>query len=328
MKKPTTELKDTVKASGEKMALKGYVYARFYFGQSYVDSKLVVFRDIKTLLLSIDVAKKLNIVYINTKGSPEHPEFEPKKYAAGATQNPKSILTPFNKGKIFLNCETRCSSSTIDPERAHIKLLKLQILQEYDDVFESQPPMKGEKFKIVLRDDVIPCCISKAQQIPVSFQQALKNELDELLAEGIIPPVTEATEWVNPIVVEPKRDQNGEFNGKVRLCVDFRRLNKYCLREHYFSPSVLDVVQSIQANDAHLFSSFDAWKEYHQIELAEESKHLTTFLTPFGRFQYERAPFGINSIVSITTEECLKSYIICQILKKLLMIISYIFQIV
>ena len=296
LKKPTAEMQVTVTATGEKMTPEGYVYARFYFGQSYVDSELVVFRNIKTPLLSIDVAKKLNIVHINTKGSPGHPEFEAKKYAAGATQNTKSILTPFNKGKIFLNCETRCSSSTIDPEGGYTKLLKQQILQEYDDVFESQPPMKGEKFKIVLRDDAIPCCISKARQIPVAFQQALKNELDELLAEGIITPVTEATEWVNPIVVEPKRDQNGEFNGKVRLCVDFRHLNKYCLREHYFSPSVLDVVQSIQANDAHLFSSFDAWKGYHQIELAEESKHLTTFLTPFGRFQYERAPFGINSI--------------------------------
>ena len=184
----------------------------------------------------------MNIIHINTKGSPEHPEFEAKKHAAGATQNPKSILTPFNKGKFFLNCETRCSSSTIDPECGDTKLLKQQILQEYDDVFESQPPMKGEKFKIVLSDDAIPCCISKARQIPVAFQQALKKVLDELLAEGIKTPVTEATECVNPIVVEPKCDQNGEFNEKVSLCVDFRHLNKYCLREHYFSPGVLDVI--------------------------------------------------------------------------------------
>ena len=130
LKKPTAEMQATVTATGEKMTPEGYVYARFYFGQSYVDSELVVFRNIKTPLLSIDVAKKLNIVYINTKGSPGHPEFEAKKYAAGATQNPKSILTPFNKGKIFLNCETRCSSSTIDPEGGYTKLLKQQILQE------------------------------------------------------------------------------------------------------------------------------------------------------------------------------------------------------
>ena len=57
LKKPTTEMKATVTAIGEKMTPEGYVYARFYFGQSYVDSKLVVFRDIKTPLLSIDVAK-------------------------------------------------------------------------------------------------------------------------------------------------------------------------------------------------------------------------------------------------------------------------------
>ena len=125
----------------QKMSLESYVYPRFYFGQSYVDSKLIIFRDIKTPLLSIDVAKKLNIVHINTKGSAAHPEFEAKKYAAGATQNPKSILTPFNKGKVFFKCETRCSSSTIDPECGDTKLLKQQILQEYDDVFESQPPI-------------------------------------------------------------------------------------------------------------------------------------------------------------------------------------------
>ena len=119
------------------MTPEGYVYARFYFGQSYFDSKLVVFRYIKTPLLSIDVVKKLSIVRINTKGSPEHPEFEAKKYAAGAIQNPKSILISFNKGKVFSNCETRCFSSTIDPEGGYTKLLKQQILQEYGDVFKS-----------------------------------------------------------------------------------------------------------------------------------------------------------------------------------------------
>ena len=97
---------------------------------------------------------------------------------------------------MFLNCETHCFSDTIDPECGDTKLLKQQIIQEYDDAFESQPLVKGEKFKIVLCDDAIPCCISKARRIPVAFQQALKNKLDELLAEGIITPVTEAAEWV------------------------------------------------------------------------------------------------------------------------------------
>ena len=64
-----------------------------------VDSKLVVFIDVKTPLLCIDFAKKLNIVHINTKGSPEHRDFKPKKSEAEATQNTKSNLIPFQKNK-------------------------------------------------------------------------------------------------------------------------------------------------------------------------------------------------------------------------------------
>lgn len=84
-------------------------------------------------------------------------------------------------------------------------------------------------------------------------------------------------------------------NGKVRLCVDFRQLNRYCRREIYTSPSVLETIQEINSDDGKIFSMFDAWKGYHQIELDEASKNFTTFITPFGRYRYERAPYGINS---------------------------------
>ena len=81
--------------------------------------------------------------------------------------------------------------------------------------------MKGEKFKITLRNGAIPYCISKARQILVAFSQALKNKLDQLLAEDIITPVTEVTEGVNPIVVKPKRDQNGEFKKNLGYALVF-----------------------------------------------------------------------------------------------------------
>ena len=97
------------------------------------------------------------------------------------------------------------------------------------------------------------------------------------------------------IVVELKKT-NGQFNGKVRLFVDFRHLNKYCMREYYTPPSVLEIIQTIQANDAKYFSNLDAWKDYHQIELNEESELLITFITSFGRFVYNRAPFRVNAI--------------------------------
>ena len=208
-----------------------------------------------------------------------------------------SILLPFDSDLVFLDTELHCCSSTTnDALKTDAQLLRQHLLKEFHDVFESQPPMKGEQFNIVLKENAVPCCVSKARPILIAYQQALRNELDELLGEGIINSVTETTEWVNPIVVEPKRDRNGKYNGKIRLCVDFQHLNKYCVRERYQSPSVLKVVQNIEADHASLFSPFDARKGYHQIKLAQESKNLTTFLTPFGRFCYECAPFGIDSI--------------------------------
>ena len=67
-------------------------------------------------------------------------------------------------------------------------------------------------------------------------------------------------------------------------------------RELYPTKSVLKACQNITRDEAKIFSKFDAVKGYHQIPLDEESKDLTTFITPFGRFRYEKASFGICSI--------------------------------
>jgi hypothetical protein len=55
-----------------------------------------------------------------------------------------------------------------------------------------------------------------------------------------------------------------------------------------------EVVRKIPRGTKH-FAVFDALKGYHQVELDEESRALTTFMTPFGRYRYLRLPFGLNS---------------------------------
>ena len=73
------------------------------------------------------------------------------------------------------------------------------------DVFETQPPMKGEQFKVALQENVTPCCLTKARKIPIAYEKVLRDELDYLPKEGISSPVTQLTEWLNPIVVEPNK---------------------------------------------------------------------------------------------------------------------------
>ena len=80
------------------------------------------------------------------------------------------------------------------------------------------------------------------------------------------------------------------------MCVDLSHLNKYVQRERYQSSTLAEAVADIASNNTKIFTKLDALKGYHQCPLNEESQLLTTFITPFGRFKYLRAPYGISSI--------------------------------
>ena len=104
-----------------------------------------------------------------------------------------------------------------------------------------------------------------------------KAELEKLMAQDVIELVTHATAWCHGIVCVEKS------SGDLRLCVDFRLLNKYNVREPFHQLSVIELVQSINADDAQFFFKADASGSYNQCALAEESRDFTTFITPFGR---------------------------------------------
>ena len=74
--------------------------------------------------------------------------------------------------------------------------------------------------------------------------------------------------------------------------VDLRHLNESVLREVYPIPKVDDVLG--QMAGAKLFSKLDANSGFWQIPLAKESRRLTTFLTPSGRYCFKKLPFGIS----------------------------------
>ena len=140
--------------------------------------------------------------------------------------------------------------------------------------------MPGEKFQIRLADDAKPFCVSAPRTISFAYRDKLKNEIDLLVQQGIIAPVTEPTEWCAPIVVTPKKNSE-----KIRMCVDLSKLNKYVKRERYPSVTPAAAVADIAQAKAKYFTVFDALKGYHQCPLDERSRKLTTFISPFGRFK-------------------------------------------
>ena len=104
---------------------------------------------------------------------------------------------------------------------------------------------------------------------------------------GVISRVDEPTEWCAGMVVVPKR------GGDIRICVDLKPLNTSVLREVYPLPKGDETLA--QLSGGKVFSKLDANSGFWQIPLAKSSRLLTTFITPFGRFCFNKLPFGISS---------------------------------
>ncbi|GFS21854.1 Pol polyprotein [Elysia marginata] len=115
----------------------------------------------------------------------------------------------------------------------------------------------------------------------------VKTEIDRMLSEGVISPVNEPTGWRSGIVVVPKPDQSS-----VRICADLIALNKAVLREVHPLSLVDDDLARLAGS--RVFTELDARSGFWQMPLDPQSRLLTAFLTPFGRFCMNRLPFGIS----------------------------------
>jgi hypothetical protein len=80
-------------------------------------------------------------------------------------------------------------------------------------------------------------------------------------------------------------------SGEIRLCVDFRNLNKCSLKDNYPLLKMDHILQRVVA--AHIISLLDGYSGYNQIAVCEEDKEKTTFTTPWGKFTYDKMPFGL-----------------------------------
>ena len=103
----------------------------------------------------------------------------------------------------------------------------------------------------------------------------------------VIEKIDEPTEWVNSMVTVIKP------NGKIRICIDPRDLNKQVKRQHYPTRTVDEIITGMP--NAKTFSVLDANSGYWQIHLDHDSAKFCTFNTPYGRYMFKRLPFGLSS---------------------------------
>ena len=161
-----------------------------------------------------------------------------------------------------------------------------EIFRQFPKLFSGLGNISDE-YEIRLKSDAVPHAIYTPRRIPIPLLAKIAEELDKMEQMGVISKVEESTEWCAGMVVVPKK------NGAVRICVDLKPLNTSVRREVHPLPRVDDTLA--QLTGARFFSKLDANSGFWQIPLSSASRLLTTFITPSGRYCFNKLPFGISS---------------------------------
>jgi hypothetical protein len=156
----------------------------------------------------------------------------------------------------------------------------------YPECFSGVGKLKDFQVSLHIDSSVKPIA-QPVRRMPFGHREPTRAKLDELLSLDIIEKVEGPTRWLSPIVTVPKD------NGDVRLCIDMRQANKAIVRERHPIPTVKELLYNL--NGAKVFSKLDLKLGFHQLELDDASRDITTFVTPFGLFRYKRLMFGIAS---------------------------------
>jgi len=82
-------------------------------------------------------------------------------------------------------------------------------------------------------------------------------------------------------------------DGSMRLCIDYRQLNKVTIKNRYPLPRINDLMDQLVG--AHVFSKIDLRSGYHQIKVKDEDMQKTTFRTRYRHYEYTVMPFGVTN---------------------------------
>ena len=157
-------------------------------------------------------------------------------------------------------------------------------LDKYSSVFKDEletPGLQGQDSR------GSECATKVARSVPYSMKCLVDQEIDRLVEEGILEPVTVA-EWAAPVVPVLKSDKKS-----VRLCGDFKMtVNQASKLDRYPIPKIEDLLARLAGGKK--FTKLDMSQVYQQILLEEDSKQYVVVNTHRGLFQYTRLPFGIT----------------------------------
>ncbi|KAI3810872.1 hypothetical protein L1987_20495 [Smallanthus sonchifolius] len=172
------------------------------------------------------------------------------------------------------------------------ELDQVPVVKEFPEVFPDDlpgaPPERGIEFKIDLIPEAKPVANASYRLAPTEMKE-LMSQLQELLDKGFIHP--SVSPWGAPILFVKKKD------GSMRMCINYRELNKLTIKNRYTLPRIDDRFDQLQGSS--WFSKIDLRSGYHQVKVREEDVPKTALITHYGHYDFVVMPFGVTNAPAV-----------------------------
>ncbi len=178
--------------------------------------------------------------------------------------------------------ETLPSRPPINPELPEKQAKEMAaLIEKFASVWDKEPG-KTSLTEMVIDTGDSPPTSSPPYSIPHARLQRAKEEVKAMLTAGIIEP--SRSPWAAPFILVKKKDDHP--------VIDFRKLNRLTTPDPYPMPKTEEMVEELAT--ATFITTLDLAKGYWQVPVAEASRDKTAFVTPFGKYQFRRMPFGLT----------------------------------
>ncbi|KAL0546488.1 hypothetical protein IC582_016398 [Cucumis melo] len=214
------------------------------------------------------------------------------KFKGGGSKSLPQVISAIRASKLLSQGTWGILASVVDTREADVSLSSEPVVRDYPDVFPEElpglPPHREVEFAIELEPGTVPISRAPYRMAPAELKE-LKVQLQELLDKGFIRP--SVSPWGAPVLFVKKKD------GSMRLCIDYRELNKVTVKNRYPLPRIDDLFDQLQG--ATVFSKIDLRSGYHQLRIKDGDVPKTAFRSRYGHYEFIVMSFGLTNAPAV-----------------------------